>query len=273
MTKNNFTYYKLYRIVVNQLGTNAGCVHAIIANSSQGNHSCELAVTTIGNSLHLSYPVVSKMIILLLNAGFIESVPKKNRYGTKGYRYIPEKVEIELAKEDEKTLLSNDNRIKNHALNKKEFQNILTGNDMNRITVNNDMTQNVSSTDMIHIAARDESSHHLIPNVSSPDKNHVPIYNSKNINNYKQLLTPEISENVDFGINKKQKKTWRQAFEEKYNEPITNSVLEALSNGLDDSEETIDKHPNVLDRLPAMQHQVTDYEAKCFYDLVGVLPW
>lgn len=194
--KKDFTYYKLYRIVVNKFGPDVACVHAVIANSSQENRICELSDPTIGNLLHMSYQRVSKARDLLLEKGYIEEVDIKTKYGTKAYRYVADKVADKVDETKLITLESNDKRIKAHADNRKQF---IEKGDTNHITPNND--NNKGDTD--RIIGCDESYHQVIQNVSPGDTdripygdtNHIPIKNL-NYKELKELKELESSENL-----------------------------------------------------------------------------
>lgn len=113
--KKEFTHYKLYTVVLNKLGVECACVHAVIANASQNGYSCELSDSTIGNYCHLSYKVVAKARRKLLESGFIVvDTTTKTKYGTYPYKYVPSMVDHGLKPDDMDTLPSNDNRYLEH---------------------------------------------------------------------------------------------------------------------------------------------------------------
>lgn len=184
-TKNNeekqaFTHYQLSTVVVNALGPEAGCVHAVIKNSSKNGYVCQLSIETIGNLLHMSYNRVKRAIEDLLKDGYIEPVSGVNKYNTDAYRYVPEKCEYELTEENMITLHSNDARIKTHKVNRENYKKSL------------DTEHIKNDTDCIEL---DTNCIKLDTDCIKPDTNCIPINNS---NNYLELKEQKTEKTFSF---------------------------------------------------------------------------
>lgn len=130
--KEPFTFYKVDSYILNHLGVEPACVHAVIRNKSQTpGYVCEFSEQTIGNILHMSYKRVKRAIGVLLENGFIEPAKGKTNLRTNAYQCILEKCDIPLTKENSTSLVSNDNRVKKHKEDKLAYnlkkQNALDG--------------------------------------------------------------------------------------------------------------------------------------------------
>lgn len=123
--ENGFYFYKLSSVVVNELGPEAGVVHAVIWNGSQNGRACGLSEETIGNLLGMSYQRVGNTIELLLKSGFVEEAEGNKKYRTKFYKIVEQKIEKGISKDTMRTMKSNDIRISRHKINRDAF---ITGN-------------------------------------------------------------------------------------------------------------------------------------------------
>lgn len=109
---NPFSFYQVSSVILNKLGVECACLHAVIRNKSKTiGYECKLSEAQIGNEIHMSYKRVEKYLAILLEEGYIRKTNDVNEYGTKSYIYVPEMVDGGLNNEDKVTLTSNDKRI------------------------------------------------------------------------------------------------------------------------------------------------------------------
>lgn len=183
--KEPFTFYKADSYILNHFGVEAACVHAVIRNKSQTpGYVCEFSEQTIGNILHMSYKRVNKAISLLEENGFIEPVKGKTNLKTNAYQCIMEKCDIPLTEENAVSLVSNDNRVKQHKENRTEFVSKKhdISDDTNRINKNDDTNLTIRKGD---------DGTNLPSKLTTDVTNHPPIKNcSKEIKN---KVTPNVS--------------------------------------------------------------------------------
>lgn len=119
--ETTFYFYQLSTVVLNELGPEAGAVHAIINDHCRNGRYCSLSNSKIGNISRMSYMRVKNVIKLLLENGYIRRVDIKNGYGTNSYEIIPEKTENGLSEKEMKTLKSNDIRIESGREARRKF--------------------------------------------------------------------------------------------------------------------------------------------------------
>jgi hypothetical protein len=234
--KEPFTFYKLSTVVVNRLGVEAACVHAVIRNRSQTEgYVCELSNSTIGNSVHMSYRRVAKCISVLLANRFIKPAMSNTNYQTKAYQYVPDMVDHELKIEEMVTLKCNDARIAEHRKNKQKKKG-----DSNRITDTN------TSNDTGHHTSCDESTH-------PDDTNHVTskggdVTNSPPIKNYKEF-NKEINKEMGSGsLSSKSNRIEkiRELFESRLRINCEGDKWEALFEYVDDRQENHKQNPSTF---------------------------
>lgn len=179
--KEPFTFYKADSYILNHFGVEAACVHAVIRNKSQTpGYVCEFSEQTIGNILHMSYKRVNKAISLLEENGFIEPVKGKTNLKTNAYQCIMEKCDIPLTEDNAVSLVSNDNRVKQHEENKIAYKlkKQDASDDTNRINKNDDTNLTIGKAD---------DGTNLPSKLTTDVTNHPPIKNCS-----KEIINKEI---------------------------------------------------------------------------------
>jgi hypothetical protein len=119
--ETKFYYYQLSTIVLNELGPEAGAVHAIINDYCRDGRFCSLSSESIGNLSHMSYKRVKRMLALLMQHGYIKKLDYRNGYGTNSYEVIFEKTDSGIFGREMSTLKSNDIRIANGRESRKKY--------------------------------------------------------------------------------------------------------------------------------------------------------
>lgn len=184
MLNKNLSFYQVSKHVLNKFGLEVAMVHSIVWNASKlEGMTCMYGAAEIGNEIGISYKKVGRCLKTLLTNGYIELVYGENKYHTKSYRFVPEKIIINISEEEyqENSVRTNNKRIEEHHKR------------WDKTSPQNQMIQNVTSEGTNRHTRGDKTSPQRGQTVPLEGTNRPPIKNLKNLNIYKEIKEGDFS--------------------------------------------------------------------------------